>query len=633
MKVSNLKDRTDLGTVIAFAGHDLPDGYLYCDGSEYNIVDQLPLFLTIGFTYGGTLLGTPEELPWFDCDTVTVVQKDPARIIVDIHRDRGLMGLSPQFNLGTYIATLSGTDATTTFFDEHELTIGRIKLDNTNGWDNESWYASMPSSGVWTASNLFSIRNPSGGLDNTGWSGTFKVPDLNNAVGGATLSGHNSYGISTNIGGNSVRKCIIGNNNHEVNTLTVSTSGSATLTPGGNITSNTNANTRPNASCNLQQITHTTAMMGAHQHPFLTGYIQDGRRMTQGANSNRNETKSSVRRNNGNNQADQVHSTGSVGSNNNNKHNHSVGVSTSGNINAGVSPGNWSGNLDGNLDASTSAPTVAIKNKQFSVKYLIKSTSTEDATLASNNGIIKQGLTLNLDASVGVSGTTWADQGVNGYDAILENGPVHTTATPSHFTFDGVDDRAYVRTKVYEVGDSISEMSVFAWMRTSYNSGTVGTWANDNWALLDYDRSEFFTLAINSSGEVQMNGGSSSVGNITGSTTNFDLLSSSTVNDGEWHYVGWTFSIRKQQVVFYIDGAVDRTLTADGTMAPLGTNNTEGRRYGIIGDGSEANVEGGPGNTLYYEGDISRIHFYDGESLTAEQVLYNFNKYKSEYGF
>lgn len=75
MKVSNLKDRTDLGTIIAFAGHDLPDGYLYCDGSTYDIVDQLPLFLTIGLSYGGNLSGTPQELPWFDCDSVTVVQK------------------------------------------------------------------------------------------------------------------------------------------------------------------------------------------------------------------------------------------------------------------------------------------------------------------------------------------------------------------------------------------------------------------------------------------------------------------------------------------------------------------------------------------------------------------------------
>lgn len=632
MKVSNLKDRTDLGTIIAFAGHDLPDGYLYCDGSTYDIVDQLPLFLTIGLSYGGYLSATPQELPWFDCDSVTVVQKATDTIIVDIHRDRGLMGLYNVGSASVFTASLNGTDATSTTYNEQEMGTGRISLENTGDWSNESWYASMPSSGVWTATGLFSIRNDGGSMNNSGWSGFFQVPDLNNAVGGATLAGHNSYGISTNIGYNTVRGCIVGNNNHAAYGLSVATSGSASLTPNGTINANHNVNTRPNASCSLQQITHTTAMMGAHQHPFLCGYIQHGLRMTQGANANRNENKVTVRRNSNNNQADQTHATGAVGSNNNNKHNHTVGVTTSGNINVTITPGSWSGNLDGNLDASTVTPTVSVKNKQFAVKYLIKSSSTENLTLSSQNGLIRQGLTLNLDAGLGVSGTTWADQSVNDYDAILENGPVRSSTNPKYFTFDGVDDRAYVKTKKYEVGDLIREMSVFAWIRTSYNGGTPGVWANNNWSILDYDRSEYFSFAINDSGEVQMNGGTNSVGNITGASANFDLLSSATVNDGNWHYVGWTFSVSKQQIVFYIDGAVDRTLTADGTMTPLGDGATF-TRYGIIGDGSEADTEGGAGNSLYFEGDISQIHFYDGESLTAAQVLHNFNYRKSAYGF
>ena len=111
------------------------------------------------------------------------------------------------------------------------------------------------------------------------------------------------------------------------------------------------------------------------------------------------------------------------------------------------------------------------------------------------------------------------------------------------------------------------------------------------------------------------------------------MLSSSTVNDGNWHYVGWTFSVANQEIVFYKDGSVDRTLTADGSMTPLGSQATPPvTRYGIIGDGSEASTEGGVGNEVYFEGDISAIHLYDGESLTAAQVLHNFNATKTPFG-
>jgi hypothetical protein len=421
----------------------------------------------------------------------------------------------------------------------------------------------------------------------------------------------------------------VASNNHNVNGLSVGTSGSISLTPNGTINANHNVNTRPTANCNLAQITHTTAMMGKHQHPFLTGYIQSGQRMTQGANANRNENKVSVRRNSNNNQADQTHATGAVGSNNNNKHNHTVGLSTSGNMNVTISPGSWGGNLDGNLDAGSTLLQIPVKNKDYSVKYLIKTSSTEDVVPIRESTTalsIRQGLTLELLQNYFASSTGWEDRSGNNYDVVWENGVtwVNNVTAPDFFTFDGIDDRGYVKTLNYSGTDTISEMSVFAWVRTSFSGGTSGVWGNTNWSILDFDRSEYFSFAINDAGEIQMNGGSTSVGNIVGSSVNFDLLSSATVNDGNWHYVGWTFSVGNQEVVFYIDGQVDSTRTADGTMLPLGSQTTE-TRYGIVGDGSEANTEGGTGNLIYFEGDIGEIHYYEGEALTPAQVLQNYN--------
>ena len=620
MKISNLKDRTDLGTIIAFAGHDLPEGYLMCDGSSYNITSQLALYLTIGLTYGGSLTGTPEDLEWMTTDTVTVLSKSDTAIQVRLHRERGLLGL-PTDPAG-FVASINGTEGTGLVYDDHDMNTGVVTI-NATSWSANSWYASFPSSGTHTATDLIQFRNTGGTIANTGFAGTFNVPDLNRQ---RIVAAGSSNTVSSNIGN---RSASIGTNNHGITELTVGTSGNATITPSGSIAVQNNCNNSPSASANLQQITHTINMMRPHQHPFLLSGTQH-RIRGRNNNSNRNENKVSVRRNNSNNQTDQKHNVGNAGSNNNNKHNHNITVSKSGNLSLGLTSGSWSGNVSGGITASETPVFMELKNRQYTVKYLIKSTSSTDAVLASDNGLIRQGLTIDLQEPP--SGSQWTDRSGYIHHAIKEGNPTHNSGTPLYYSFDGVDDRFYIRNKHYDPGDVIREMSVFAWMRTSVNTGTLGTWSDQNWALLDFDRSEFFSFAINDAGEIQMNGGTSSVGNISGASANFDLLSSSTVNDGNWHYVGWTFSVANQEIVFYKDGSVDRTLTADGTMAPLGSQVAGATRYGIIGDGSEASTEGGDGNQVWFEGDISAVHLYDGESLTAAQVLHNFNATKTPFG-
>ena len=139
-------------------------------------------------------------------------------------------------------------------------------------------------------------------------------------------------------------------------------------------------------------------------------------------------------------------------------------------------------------------------------------------------------------------------------------------------------------------------MSVFAWIKTTLNSGTFGVWNSGNWAFLDFDRSEVFTFAINPTGEVQMSGRSSNSG---GLGAYYDLVGTKRNNDGNFHYIGYTFSVANQEIVMYVDGEVDKTTTANGNMTALGSGGT---RFGIVGDGSEAGSEGGGGNTVYYNG-------------------------------
>jgi hypothetical protein len=373
MKISNLKDRTDLGTIIAFAGHDLPEGYLECDGTSFNITDQLPLYLTIGLTYGGNLTGLPANLDWMTTDEVTVILKSSTSIKLRLHRERGLLGL-PTIATSTGIsAQLGGDSGSSTDYDREDMNTGIITVNNIigSGWSASSWYASMPSSGTYSASNFVTFANSGAFISNTGFAGTFNVPNLNS---GQIIAGGSSNTVSSNIG---TRNESIGSNTHTVGGLTVGASGSATINGNGAISNSVaanNVNTSPSASANLQQITHSINMMREHQHPFLlpgTQHLVRGRNTTSG--SNRNENKVSVRRSSSNNQTDELHDTVSAGSNNNNKHNHSITINKTGNLDCGVNTAAWSGNTTGNLVPSSTPVNLSVKTRQIVVKYLIKS--------------------------------------------------------------------------------------------------------------------------------------------------------------------------------------------------------------------------------------------------------------------
>ena len=242
--------------------------------------------------------------------------------------------------------------------------------------------------------------------------------------------------------------------------------------------------------------------------------------------------------------------------------------------------------------------------------------------------IVTNGLTLCLDAgntkSYSGSGTTWSDLSNNGVECTLHASPTFST---DHFIFNGTTHWASLDTLVYGGGNgTLSEMSVFAWVKTGYNSGTVGTWDNNNWAILDFDRSEVFTFAMNGTGEIQMSGDSSNNGGIGGGL--YDIVGTTRFNDDEWHYIGYTFSVTDQEILMYGDGELDRTFTANGSMTALGAGST---RYGIIADGSESSSPNSGKNNIFYDGEISAIHFYDNKVLTSSEIKQNYTAQKGRF--
>lgn len=153
-------------------------------------------------------------------------------------------------------------------------------------------------------------------------------------------------------------------------------------------------------------------------------------------------------------------------------------------------------------------------------------------------------------------------------------------------------------------------VSASAWINTTFSGG--GT--NDNWAIIDFDRSEFFNFYIDgSSGQLAF---STNVG-----STIHDMPAGPAINDGTWHHVAAVYDGTDK--ILYVDGAeVARTVNAHGGAA-LGENIV---RYGFIGDGSEAGTFDGGRNNLYYDGQYDEIRLYEGV-LSADQIAAEYNNH------
>ncbi len=148
----------------------------------------------------------------------------------------------------------------------------------------------------------------------------------------------------------------------------------------------------------------------------------------------------------------------------------------------------------------------------------------------------------------------------------------------------------------YSGNNTLPQVSVSAWINTSVNSGGQ----TDNWAVIDFDRSEFFDVFIHGDGTV----GFSTSGN--GLSTNDQVSTGVTVNDGTWHHIAAVYD--GSDKILYVDGAEVARSTNTYGGAALG----KGTRFGFIGDGSEAGSFNSSRNNVYYDGLYDDIRLYEG---------------------
>ncbi|NQX96625.1 MAG: PKD domain-containing protein [Flavobacteriales bacterium] len=182
------------------------------------------------------------------------------------------------------------------------------------------------------------------------------------------------------------------------------------------------------------------------------------------------------------------------------------------------------------------------------------------------------------------------------------------TDKASSLQFDGTNDYVALNMSYTNPGE-IDELTVEAWINTSFSGSSY----SDNWAIVDFDRSEYYNFYIRGdNGQV----GFSTKAN-GGSIHDFSSGTSNSVNDGNWHHIAAVYDGTDK--VIYIDGVeVARNInTHGGSNLGSGTN-----RFGFIGDGSEATTFNAGRNNIYFEGKIDNVRIWN-TTRSGSEILTN----------
>jgi hypothetical protein len=171
----------------------------------------------------------------------------------------------------------------------------------------------------------------------------------------------------------------------------------------------------------------------------------------------------------------------------------------------------------------------------------------------------------------------------------------------------------------YNSSNGLNELTASLWLKTTDTARS---------GILDFDRSEHWEIGLN----FHNAGGDS--GKISFDTANQadgikDLNSSIKVNDDQWHHVVVVYDKNApEDKKIYIDGQL--SISADQhSDNGLGKSTT---RYGFIGDGSEANTQGGNTNNLLYEGLIDEIRIQH-QAKSADFILTTYNNQNDNSSF
>jgi len=260
------------------------------------------------------------------------------------------------------------------------------------------------------------------------------------------------------------------------------------------------------------------------------------------------------------------------------------------------------------------------------------------AEWAKYGGIVTENLVLHYNSlskeSYPKTGNVWKDLSGNGYDAIITGVTFNTTDNTFNFNSPATFNYgAYITGLNYVTGpsDQIENLTIECWCKS--NSATATGNDDDERIILSFDRSSVFRFGIGKDTNALAEGKPHFGFDTSGGAS--DVLASSyggDLRDDTWHQVVVTFIANETNgIKFYIDGSLVHTEAS--TYDPIGSQDDPGEtpRYGWIGNGSEATTEGGtngPDNTFY--GFIGNLKYYY-KTLSADEVLRNYNALSGRY--
>ena len=174
--------------------------------------------------------------------------------------------------------------------------------------------------------------------------------------------------------------------------------------------------------------------------------------------------------------------------------------------------------------------------------------------------------------------------------------------------FDGTNDYFAIKDKYYEGNGSTTQLTVSAWIKTTHNNNN---WTS-NWSIVDFDRSEHFNFFVHGKGKASFSTRGSGINDFHGGNDG-------QLNDGEWHQMTGVFDGTKKFI--YIDGVLVGTNNNPHNGSLLGTDT---KRFGFIGDGSEAASFNGSRNGINFSGQLDEIRILN-VAKSADWIATEFN--------
>jgi hypothetical protein len=248
--------------------------------------------------------------------------------------------------------------------------------------------------------------------------------------------------------------------------------------------------------------------------------------------------------------------------------------------------------------------SLAIYNRVLTSKEVLQNFNSIKGRFGISDPIIKDGLTLYLDAgnvnSYPGSGTTWTDISYNNKTGTLFNSPTFNISNGGSIVFDGVDD--YVTIPTISLGNGNLPWTCSAWIKTSTTVNSLGAGS---------------ILSNTSSGPVYsmmgVNNGKIVYWTYQNNAWAQKLGTGKTVNDNNWHFLTWV-NYSNNTMDMYVDGVFDSNVT----------NSTSGNNNPINMIGASW--------AFYTPLSIAQVYIYN-KALSLSNVVQNFIATKSRYGY